>query len=90
MCLIVSQTGLIGMALSTAKIGDWVCYIKGLNILVTLREKKMALSSTVQEYLVIGGAYAYMSGGLFGSGGFGAWAQTYFMKPAGLQSIVLG
>ncbi|CZR69255.1 uncharacterized protein PAC_19155 [Phialocephala subalpina] len=90
MCLIVSQTGLIGMAPSTAQIGDWVCYIKGLNIPVILREKEMALNSTAHEYLVIGGAYAHMDGRLPGSGGFGAWAETYFMKLAGLQSIVLG
>lgn len=90
MCLIVTQTGLIGMAPSTVHIGDWICYIKGLNIPVILREKEMALDSTVQQYLVIGGAYAHMDGKLPGSGGFGDWAETYFMKPAGLQSIVLG
>jgi hypothetical protein len=90
MCLMVTQTCLIGMAPSTVQVGDWVCYIEGLNIPVILREKEMALNSTAQVYLVIGGAYAHMDGKLPGSGGFGDWAETYFMKPAGLQSIVLG
>ena len=48
------------------------------------------MGSTIQEYLVIGGAYANMDGKLPRSGGFGDWAETYFMKLAGLQSIVLG
>jgi Heterokaryon incompatibility protein (HET) len=90
MCLMVTQTGLIGMAPSTAQPGDWVCYIKGFKIPVILREKEMALNSTVQEYLVIGGAYAHVDRKLPGSGEFVDWAETYFMKPAGLQSIVLG
>lgn len=77
------------MALLIAQIGDWVCYIKGLNIPVILQEKKMALNSTVQEYIVIGDVYAHMDGKLPGSGGFEDWAETYFMRPAGLQSIVL-
>lgn len=90
MRLTVTQTGIIGMAPSNAQIGDSVCYIKGLTIPVILREKERALDSTVQEWLVIGGAYAHMDGKLprSGSGGFGDWAETYFMKPGGLQSIV--
>lgn len=90
MCLMVTQTGLIGMAPSTARLGDLVCYIKGFNIPVILREKEMALDSTVQEYLVIGGAYAHMDRKLPRGGEFVNWAETYFVKPAGLQSIVLG
>jgi hypothetical protein len=92
MRLAVTQTGIIGMAPSTAQIGDSVCYIKGLTIPVVLRGKERALNSSVQEWLVIGGAYAHMDGKLprSGSGGFEDWAETYFMKPGGLQSIVLG
>jgi hypothetical protein len=90
MCLMVTQTGLIGMVPSTAQIGDWLCYIKGFNIPVVLREKEMVLNNTVQEHLVVGGAYAHMDRKLPGSGGFGDWAETYFMDLAGLQSIVLG
>jgi hypothetical protein len=92
MRLTVTQTGIIGMAPSTTQIGDSICYIKGLNIPVILRGKERDLNSRVQEWLVIGGAYAHMDGKLpgSGSGGFDDWAETYFMKPGGLQSIVLG
>lgn len=90
MCLMVTETGLLGMAPSTVQIGDWVCYIKGLNIPVILREKEMALNSAIQEYIVIGGAYVHMDEKLPVCGGFGDWAETYFMKPTGLQSIVIG
>ena len=90
MCLMVTQTGLIGMAPSTAQLGDLVYYIKGFKIPVILRQKEVALNSTIQEYLVIGGAYAHVDRKLPGSGEFVDWAETYFMKPAGLQSIVLG
>ncbi|KAE9378736.1 HET-domain-containing protein [Stipitochalara longipes BDJ] len=90
MCLMVTQTGLIGMAPSTVQVGDWVCYIRGLNIPAILREKKMALNSTIQEYHMIGGVYVHLDAKLPGSGGFGDWAETYFVKPTGLQSIVIG
>jgi hypothetical protein len=45
MCLMVTQTGIIGMAPPTAQIGDWVYYIKGFSIPVILRENDMALNS---------------------------------------------
>lgn len=89
MRLMVTQTGLIGMAPSNAQIGDWVCYLKGLSIPIILRRKEVALYSTIQEHLVIGSAYVYIDEKLPGNGVFEDWAESYFMNPAGLQNIVL-
>ncbi len=87
MCFMVTQAGLVGMAPPTTQIGDWVCYIKGVDIPTILREKE---NGTDKEYLVVGGAYAHMDRKLPGSGRFGDWAETYFMDVAGYQSIILG
>jgi hypothetical protein len=59
MRLTVTPTGIIGMAPSTAQIGDSVCYIKGLEIPVILREKERALNSTIQEWVVISAICSY-------------------------------
>ncbi|KAG0650801.1 hypothetical protein D0Z07_2864 [Hyphodiscus hymeniophilus] len=89
MRLIVTQTGLIGMAPPTAHVGDWVWYVKGLDIPVILRAKELTMKGDIREHVVIGGAYAHMDQRLPGSGGFGAWAQNFFMKAEGFQSIVI-
>lgn len=89
MRLMVTQTGLIGMAPPSAQISDSVCYIKGCSIPVILRKKEMALHSTVQEHLVVGGAYLYVDKKFSGSLKFADWAETYFKDPTWLQTIVL-
>ncbi|KAH7333256.1 heterokaryon incompatibility protein-domain-containing protein [Rhexocercosporidium sp. MPI-PUGE-AT-0058] len=102
MALIVTDTGIIARAPPSTKIGDWVFYMKGASIPVILRQKEMPSNSPLQEFLVVGGAYIHMEeflvvGGAYihmdeklpGGGGFGDWAETHFMKPEGLQSVVI-
>lgn len=89
MALIVTETGLVGRGPPTTRIGDLVFSIRGTSIPVILRRKELNLNSTVQGYVIVGGAYIHMDKKLPGRGGFKDFAETYFIKPEGPQSIFI-